>query len=1140
MRLRNLSLDRFGRFAGKTYDFGPASASGDFHVIYGPNEAGKTTTMEGFLRLLYGFPHQDSYGFQHQRKNLSISGTLEIGDQTRHFTRLPQRDGALTDENGVAPPENAMAGILGGLDETEYRKLLCLDDETIEKGGEEIASSKGDIGRLLFSAAAGISDLTAVLDQVQSEADDLHRARASKTRFAILKKEREALDKQIKELDVPASAYRKLKQALEAAQSEEQDLVGKRAKLRSARADAETLANALPMLSEVDRLSALLVGTDDYPTQLDINPEELVGLIEEQSKHTSRIDTAEQALAKARVDLEAIERHPEYLPLIDALQALEELRSRHLGALRDLDRRRSENADITAEMTSIARQLGATPDGLDALLIDEGTMTTIEGARTALRDARRQAEGTTGDLQALQDRQRALHSQAPVTSDEATDWTAFLEQYGADRLLTAHATARHSVAQAQRTYSDSLAALTIADQQFDTAPTVPIASDAAEALADRVRDLRHDLSELQKTAADHDSDIAAKTARIDQLRDGGGVIGDDAASALKQERDTLWSMHLQVLNAQSAQDFAAAMQAVDDAADKRLSHARDLGELRQVEADLAEAKARRTGTGNALVQAQTDHDAAIAEAETVCQHAGLREALDPASLPKWIKAAEAARAAQHSLELVRAEQADTLNRAETLTQVIAQAAALVSPTLDDAVDTARRKAASQQKDREAKQNHAAEMRSVTTEIRHREATVQAAQDALSAAEARWRDLIASSFAGHIAPEALENGLTPLQSLREDDIKRQQFSRQINGMTEDQALYLAKLQDLATQHALPEETNADALHQSLSALAAQAQAAEERFAQLSEQMRQLEENKAAARAELTQIERRVADLAAIFPASIETQTLADLRRAVATTEKVLEQRETLSRSKHALTDKLRVNNLAQARDCLKGHTAETLEDQIDQLGRDIDDVDTALSTASAERGRAEHALKAVTGDSDIALLTEQKAIIELEIQEVARRHLELRLGHRLAEEAIRRYRDTHRSGMMQAAEATFATLTNGAYVRLDTVPSGQSETLIAYDAAGQAKQAKDMSKGTRFQLYLALRAAAYDQLAAQGQTLPFFCDDIFETFDEDRTRSACQVMARIGQTGQAIYLTHHKHVVDLAQEVCGGAVTVHSI
>jgi uncharacterized protein YhaN len=45
----------------------------------------------------------------------------------------------------------------------------------------------------------------------------------------------------------------------------------------------------------------------------------------------------------------------------------------------------------------------------------------------------------------------------------------------------------------------------------------------------------------------------------------------------------------------------------------------------------------------------------------------------------------------------------------------------------------------------------------------------------------------------------------------------------------------------------------------------------------------------------------------------------------------------------------------------------------------------------------------------------------------------------------------------------------------------------------------------FQLYLALRAAAYEQLADQGAALPFFCDDIFETFDEARTRSACRVL-----------------------------------
>jgi uncharacterized protein YhaN len=78
------------------------------------------------------------------------------------------------------------------------------------------------------------------------------------------------------------------------------------------------------------------------------------------------------------------------------------------------------------------------------------------------------------------------------------------------------------------------------------------------------------------------------------------------------------------------------------------------------------------------------------------------------------------------------------------------------------------------------------------------------------------------------------------------------------------------------------------------------------------------------------------------------------------------------------------------------------------------------------------------------------------------------------------------------------------------------------------------------MYLALRAAAYEQLADQGTCLPFFCDDIFETFDEARTKSACTMMARIGRRGQAIYLTHHQHVVDIARATCGDAVQVHEI
>ena len=36
------------------------------------------------------------------------------------------------------------------------------------------------------------------------------------------------------------------------------------------------------------------------------------------------------------------------------------------------------------------------------------------------------------------------------------------------------------------------------------------------------------------------------------------------------------------------------------------------------------------------------------------------------------------------------------------------------------------------------------------------------------------------------------------------------------------------------------------------------------------------------------------------------------------------------------------------------------------------------------------------------------------------------------------------------------------------------------------------------------------------------------------------MERIGRSGQAIYLTHHRHVVEIAKEVCDAQPTIHEL
>lgn len=73
--------------------------------------------------------------------------------------------------------------------------------------------------------------------------------------------------------------------------------------------------------------------------------------------------------------------------------------------------------------------------------------------------------------------------------------------------------------------------------------------------------------------------------------------------------------------------------------------------------------------------------------------------------------------------------------------------------------------------------------------------------------------------------------------------------------------------------------------------------------------------------------------------------------------------------------------------------------------------------------------------------------------------------------------------------------------------------MALAAEGGAKLAADLSKGTRFQLYLALRIAGFHELAQSRPPVPFIADDIMETFDDDRSAEAFALLADMSRVGR---------------------------
>ncbi|NPD18842.1 YhaN family protein [Alterinioella nitratireducens] len=1139
MRIERLSLDFFGHFTGKVLDFGKAGQASDFHVIYGSNEAGKTTTMEAYLRLLYGFPHREPYGFQHQRQNLRVSGLLDIGGETRLLTRLPSRSGNLRGEADAALPETAIASHLGGLSLDDYRSLLCLDDDTIEKGGEDIASARGDIGRLLFSAAAGVADLNAVLEQARAEASSLYKKRASTTRVAELKRELGEVETNIRNLDVSAHAWRKLKDALQAAKGEEAQSREARDELRTEQAQIAALRRALPKLGEMDRLTDEIADYADYPERIDINPEDLVTMRTDRGQADAELQRLRDELDDAETARAVLVIDADRLALGEQLDDLDELRSRMQTAVLDLPRRERAHEEALSDMARIAQDLGAPEDcDVTALVTSPGEIAILEGLRDKMRDAAAAWETEQREIAGLQTRieQARKAHQSLLGAPPQMGLVDLLKRFDVDALAPAVATATQAIASADTALEQALDALAIGACTFSALPACPADPSTAADTAQRHADLAEKLGRFDDRLESLDEDIAAVKAKTTRLSEDARIASDEEEQEARARRDALWQAHRETLTCESADSFAPAMKTVDDINAARLAHASELGELRKLLQDLADAEARAT-----TAREQHDGLAELArglesQVHVLCSQIGL-PALSPSAFSDWVALHSKAITAERQRNRLVEHHRETLDRAEQLRQALTPLVALETPTLDAALLAARRLAENERRHQEEVRAASDKTAALEEDLERRQGEQGVLEDTAERTAAAWSAKVHELFGETLSPEQLAAGLGQLRELREHNEKRRQAERQVDTMQDDQRRFMEACSALGVRFGIAENDPLDTFRR-LRELAEQAQADKSQHEELGTRLEEGATRRTELEAKLEDIDRKVLELGAVFPETVATSTIDALRTAVGKGLDVIVKRERVAELERQILDDLSLRRVEEARQLLADETATTLEAKALSLETDLNLAEERMSTATVARANAERDLGNVTGGAEIAELVERRATLQIQIEEAVLNYLEWDFGLRLAEDAIRRYRDRHRSDMMAATERAFAELTNGAYQKLLTQPDGAAEILLAIDANGTPKQISDMSKGTRFQLYLALRAAAYEQMVAQGVQLPFFCDDVFETFDEDRTRAACRLMERIGRSGQAIYLTHHRHVVEIARDVCDTQPIIH--
>jgi uncharacterized protein YhaN len=1156
MRLRRLDLTRYGKFTDHSIDFGPSRpGSPDLHIVYGLNEAGKSTTLAAYLDLLYGISNTSPYNFLHPYGTMRVGARLEFDGREHELARLKLRTGSLVDDRGQPVAEALLSGALGGIGRDAYKTMFSLDDQSLKEGGHAIVQSKGELGELLFSASSGLAGLSRSLVSASEEASLIYKKRASSTRLAELKRALDALKAERGGIDTLASAYATLKTAHDQAEAAYAETTRRLAEARTRHHDLTRLHGTLPAARELRRLSDALAALGPVPRP----PSAWFALLPELSRDETRlqalIGTIDRTVAELTAELETGVPEEEDPIAAAEMEGLDQARVRHIAAETDLPKRRLALAEKEGALARLLDDLEQPRQTEPQTLLMPASLVGIirdlierhSGVEARWSAANRESAKAREALERLQREAADVQPAGIPDPAQSSRIAAVLDRIAASDLTTRLSFEERALAQAERM---------VAARQAELAPWSGDASALrAEPAADRreIEAWRTEATALERRIAAHRDrlrDLETQRARAEAgiaALDAGATLDDAAAHAVRAERDAAWQRHLGRLDASTAADFEAHLRTDDAVSAGRLARANDLATLRQLALARATASAEIERETSLLAEAQAELET---QSERVLRR--LPEILAPpssaagrlAALESWNLRREAALAAYCEAEAARDRveplRDDIARQVEALSSALTDAGMALPPTTDLA-DLVRRAGLLLENGRaeaatiDARAKRLAELE---RDLAERERDRQAA----AADRERWQEDWTAALAGTwfadkagslAAVRAVLDALGALPALlgeREDLLGR------IAAMEHDRDEFRAQVARLSERAGL-EGAAADPLAAAATLAARHAaakRAAQIRSDRLAERDKQMQARRAL-EAELAVHRARKAELTGFFG----TDTLAAVESALQQVRERDGLEERIAALRLQIAEALRADSFTEAEQRLASVDADEVERELEELARRIEDLTDRARLLHTEMSMARRNIEAIGADDAVARIEARRRTILLEIEDLAMRHLTLRAGALAAEQALRIYRDKHRSAMMNRASEAFRMITGGNYSGLATQPDKEREILIGISRDGASKLADAMSTGTQFQLYLALRLAGYEEFAALRPPVPFVADDIMESFDNPRSEEVFRLLGEMARVGQVIYLTHHWHLCEIAERVVP-EVTIHRL
>lgn len=1167
MKLLKLLLQAYGPFTGTSLDFSAGSA--DLHLIYGPNEAGKSSALRAMMDLRFGIPLRSQDAFLHLAGDLRIGGIFCGPDDERiGFVRRKGKGATLGRLNVLTEQvDQALAvetkherALTGGLERAEFEAMFGLTHARLREGGQVLLRGEGDLGAALFEASAGTSGIAALLAALENDAKKLYSPHG-RAQHAVINDARKRLDEQRqawREAQTKPAEWQSVNRAHVSAAAALAEVSAILERLRRRENELTELRTVEPLLRAHDAAAALVTSLAEVPALAEQAREERLAAMQ-------ALAHAERSLREAEVEAERCAHALGALVLaplvLEHAAAIERLVSGVAGAARHRIEVQQQEAMISSLESDLAVMvarvapgrdlrdvLEAVPSAADRLVLDDH-LAQVNRLHDRL-DQYRQRAGSLDEALALDEKDSRLAID-PAARQQLTAAVRGAQSLG-DVLR------RQQELDQQRRETELVLEQALAD--------VGLASDQALRRAQPLLDAQighttrelTDLDEQLRKLRDEQEllgrDMDGQRLRLRQLAAEGEVVTAETLRQARARRDESWAaIRMAYIDRTEALDqlalrfdagralpeaFEAALSETDRQADLLRADAKRAAGLEECRGRIEQMEARRSDIERQISRLSADRGEALAAWAQRLKEAGLPD-LDPEPLREWQgRRAEALQLAERVAGLRAAGdrlQEETNHAADGIWAALLKLGlpagetnrtgghalpALIEQGLQYETKAVEAEAARNAKEQAAKVQRL-ERRELDRLMAEAEGDLKRRQASLH----EWH--VRLFLPSGTIPDAIKVRLdeldavarqaTALNEAQQRKARLQAVLDDLSAQTRDVAALLGEPAPLAV------EDFADRLWERVAA----ARMAEQERTGLLRDQRKAEEQR----------RRAVSDQA------VQQDTLARLCAAagVAHDEELPQREEAAQRKREAASALNQIqrqmaavssHSEAELRRRLSGRDAVTIESEREQVRSEIGIREEEQAAARQAEEQARLALNAIDSSDLAARSREAMESAAARYRSAIRPWARLKLARALLQEALNRFRERAQAPMITKASAYFSLITDGDYERLISDDAAGQPRLCAVRSGGGRVMVEEMSEGTADQLYLALRLAALDVRRVAHPQMPLVLDDALMTSDDRRVAQILRALARFSEGGQVLVFTHHRHLLDIAQATIG--------